>query len=38
MYRKMMEDAKAQGLTSEKMMWESVEDGAIGNVLDNPCS
>lgn len=26
MYRKMMEDAKAQGLTSEKMMWESVED------------
>ena len=26
MYRKMMEDAKAQGLTSEKMMWDSVED------------
>ena len=26
MYRKMMEDAKAMGLTSEKMMWESVDD------------
>ena len=26
MYRKMMEDAKAQGLTSEKMMWESVDE------------
>lgn len=26
MYKKMMEDAQARGLTSEKMMWESVED------------
>lgn len=26
MYKKMMEEAKAKGLTSEKMMWESVED------------
>lgn len=26
MYKKMIEDAKAQGLTSEKMMWENIED------------
>ena len=26
MYKKMMQDAQAMGLTSEKMMWESVED------------
>lgn len=26
MYRKMIEDAKAQGLTSEKTMWENIED------------
>lgn len=26
MYKKMIEDAKAQGLTSEKMMWESTDD------------
>lgn len=26
MYKKMMQDAQAQGLTSEKMMWDSVDD------------
>lgn len=26
MYKKMIEDAKAMGLTSEKMMWESTEE------------
>ena len=26
MYRKMIEDAKAQGLTSEKTMWANIED------------
>lgn len=26
MYKKMIEDAKAKGLTSEKMMWQSVDD------------
>lgn len=26
MYRKMMEDAKAKGLTSEKIMWESIDE------------
>ena len=26
MYKKMIEDAKARGLTSEKMMWESTDD------------
>ena len=26
MYKKMVEEAKAKGLTSEKMMWESIEE------------
>ena len=26
MYKKMIEEAKAKGLTSDKAMWESVED------------
>ena len=26
MYKKIMEGAKAQGLTSEKMMWDSIDD------------
>ena len=26
MYKKMIEEAKAKGLTTEKMMWQSVDD------------